>query len=41
MFGDLKINRAVATRYDQSASSVLSMVHLATPGYGLKFVQAA
>ena len=41
MFGHLKINRAVATRYDQLASSFLGMVHLATARYWLKFVHAA
>ena len=41
MFGHLKINRAVATRYDQLASSLLSMVRLATARYWLKFVHAA
>lgn len=41
MFGQLKINRAIATRYDQLANSFLGMVHLATAGYWLKFVHAA
>lgn len=41
MFGHLKINRAIATRYDQLASSILGMVHLATARYWLKFVHAA
>ena len=41
MFGQLKINRAIATRYDQLASSFLGMVHLATTRYWLKFVHAA
>ena len=41
MFGHLKINRAIATRYDQLASSFLGMVHLATARYWLKFVHAA
>ena len=41
MFGYLKINRAIATRYDQLASSFLGMVHLATARYWLKFVHAA
>lgn len=35
MFGHLKINRAIATRYDQLASSLLGMVHLATARYWL------
>jgi transposase len=38
MFGHLKINRAIATRYDQLASSFLGIVHLATARYWLKFV---
>lgn len=38
MFGQLKINRAIAPRYDQLSNSFLSMVHLATAGYWLKFV---
>jgi len=41
MFGHLKVNRAIATRYDQLASSFLGMVHLATARYWLKFVLAA
>ena len=41
MFGHLKINRAIATRYDQLANSFLGMVHLATVRYWLKFVHAA
>jgi transposase len=41
MFGHLKIHRAIATRYDQLASSFLGMVHLATARYWLKFVHAA
>jgi len=41
MFGKLKINRAIATRYDQLANSFLGMVHLATARYWLKFVHAA
>jgi hypothetical protein len=36
-----KINRAIATRYDQLANSFLGMVHLATAKYWLKFVHAA
>ena len=40
MFGHLKINRAIATRYDL-ANSFLGMVHLATARYWLKFVYAA
>ena len=41
LFGHLKINRAIATRYDQLANSFLGMVHLATARYWLKFVHAA
>ncbi|MCJ2182021.1 IS5 family transposase [Novosphingobium sp. 1949] len=41
MFGQLKINRAIATRYDQLANSFLGMVHLATARYWPKFVHAA
>jgi transposase len=40
-FGRLKINRAIATRYDQLAESFLSMVHIASARYWLKFVHAA
>jgi transposase len=29
MFGQLKINRAIATRYDQLAETFLSVVHVA------------
>ncbi|CAM5570861.1 transposase [Sphingobium scionense] len=41
MFGHLKVNRAIATRYDQLAVSFMSMVHIATARYWLKFVHAA
>lgn len=41
MFGRLKINRAIATRYDQLAESFISMVHIATARYWRKFVHAA
>ncbi|MGO4339387.1 DDE-type integrase/transposase/recombinase [Labrys sp. KB_33_2] len=41
MLGHLKINRAVATRYDQLANSFLGMVFLATARYWLKFVHIA
>lgn len=41
LFGHLKINRAIATRYDQLAASFMSMVHIATARYWLKFVHAA
>lgn len=40
MFARLKINRAIATRYDQLANSFLGMAHLATARYWLKFVHA-
>lgn len=38
MFGHLKINCAIATRYDQLANSFLG---IATARYWLKFVRAA
>ena len=41
MFGRLKINRSIATRYDQFANSFLEMVHIGTARYWLKFVHAA
>ena len=41
MFGHLKINRAIATRYDQLANSFLGMVQIGTARYWLKFVHAA
>jgi transposase len=41
MFGHLKVNRAIATRYGQLASSFLGTVDLATARYWLKFVHAA
>ena len=41
IFGHLKINRVIATRYDQLAASFLGIVHLATARYWLKFVHAA
>ncbi len=40
-FGRLKINCAIATRYDQLAKSFLSMVHIASARYWLKFVHVA
>ena len=40
-FGRLKINRAIATRYDQLAESFLSMVQIAAARYWLKFVHVA
>jgi len=41
MFGRLKINRTIATRYDQPAESSISMVQIATARYWLKFVHTA
>lgn len=41
VIGHLKINRAVATRYDQLADSFLGMLYLATARYWIKFVHAA
>jgi transposase len=41
VFGHLKINRAIATRYDQLAESFLGMLSLASIRYWLKFVHAA
>ena len=41
MFGHLKINRVIASYYDQLASSFLGMVHLATARYWRKFIHAA
>jgi hypothetical protein len=41
MFGRLKINRAIATRYGQLAASFMSMVDIATARYCLKFVHVA
>ena len=40
VLGHLKINRAVATRYDQLADS-FRMLYLATARYWIKFVHAA
>ena len=39
--GHLKINRAIATRYDQLADSFLGMLYIATARYWIKFVHAA
>ena len=36
--GHLKINRAIATRYDKLAESFLGMLHLAAFRYWCKFV---
>jgi transposase len=41
VIGHLKINRAIATRYDQLADSFLSMLYLASARYWIKFVHAA
>jgi transposase len=41
MIGHLKVNRAVATRYDKLAESFLGMLHLASIRYWLKFVHTA
>ena len=41
VLGHLKINRAIATRYDQLAESFLAMLYLATARYWIKFVHAA
>jgi transposase len=41
VLGHLKINRAIATRYDQLAETFLGMLYLASARYWLKFVHAA
>jgi len=41
VLGHLKINRAIATRYDQLADSFLGMLFLASARYWIKFVHAA
>jgi transposase len=41
VFGHLKINRAIATRYDQLAETFLGMLFLASARYWIKFVHAA
>jgi transposase len=41
MIGHLKINRAIATRYDKFAESFLGMLHLASIKYCIKFVHRA
>jgi transposase len=41
VIGHLKINRAIATRYDQLAESFLGMLYIATARYWIKFVHAA
>jgi transposase len=40
VIGHLKINRAIATRYDQLADSFLGMLYLASARYWIKFVHA-
>jgi transposase len=41
VIGHLKINRAIATRYDQLTDSFLGMLYIATARYWIKFVHAA
>jgi transposase len=41
VLGHLKINRAIATRYDQLAESFLGMLFIASARYWIKFVQMA
>jgi transposase len=41
VLGHLKINRAIATRYDQLAETFLGMLFLASTRYWIKFVHAA
>ena len=41
VLGHLKINRAIATRYDQLSDSFLGMLCLASARYWIKFVHAA
>jgi transposase len=40
MIGHLKINRAIATRYDKLADSFLGMLHLAATRDWIKFVHS-
>ena len=40
VLGHLKINRAIATRYDQLADSFLGMLFIASARYWIKFVHA-
>lgn len=40
VLGHLKINRAIATRYDQLANSFLGMLFIASARYWIKFVHA-
>ncbi|HKH80692.1 MAG TPA: transposase [Methylovirgula sp.] len=41
VIGHRKINRAIATRYDQLAESFLGMLFIALACYWIKFVHAA
>jgi len=41
MICHLKINRAIATRYDQLAETFLGMLFIASARYWIKFVHAA
>jgi transposase len=41
VIGHLKVNRAIATRYDQLAETFLGMLNLAAARYWIKFVHAA
>ena len=41
VLGHLKINRAIATRYDQLADSFLGMLFIASVRYWIKFVHTA
>jgi transposase len=40
MIGHLKVNRAIATRYDQLPDSFMGMLYVATARYWIKFVHA-
>jgi len=41
MFGRLKINRSIATRYDKLAESFLGMLHLAAIRIWIRYVHTA
>ena len=41
VLGHLKINRAIATRYDQLAETFLGMLFIASARFWIKFVHAA
>lgn len=41
VLGHLKINRAIATRYDQLAETFLGMLFIASARYWMKFVHVA